>query len=223
LEWQQALITLNQLRGQLATRPLRLTGVEFLPTNAPPAPVLLAVARTNNFEVRLRQLELEQQGFEVDLRKHERWPSVTLAPFYAEERAADQERTIGISLSLPLPLWHRHGGAIDVATARLGQADASLRSMWLEIEAKVARHALALEALMAEIQRWRSNASESFREAAELADRHYRLGAVPVTTYVEMQLQYLEALESVLAARGEALDHWQQLEQLTGRRLESLP
>jgi cobalt-zinc-cadmium efflux system outer membrane protein len=76
---------------------------------------------------------------------------------------------------------------------------------------------------MAEIQRWRSNASESFREAAELADRHYRLGAVPVTTYVEMQLQYLEALESVLAARGEALDHWQQLEQLTGRRLESLP
>jgi outer membrane protein, heavy metal efflux system len=220
-EWQQAMITLNQLRGQSATRSFRLTGVDFLPTNAPSTSVLLETARTHSFEVRWRQVELEQQGFEVDLRKNERWPSVTLAPFYAEERAADQERTVGLGISVPLPLWNRNGGAIEVAEARRRQASASLSAVLLEIEARVTAHALALESQVAEIRRWRSNAPQQFREAAELADRHYRMGAVPVTTYVEMQLQYLEALEALLATRGEALEHWQQLELLVGHPLET--
>jgi len=220
-EWQQAMITLNQLLGQPATRPFRLTGAEFQPTNAPATSVLLEMARTNSFEVRMRQVELEQQGFMVDLRKHERWPSVTLAPFYAEERAADAERTIGVGVSVPLPLWNRNGGAIEVAEARLRQADASLRAVLLEIEARVSAHALALESQVAEIQRWQTDAPRQFREAAELADRHYRMGAVPVTTYVEMQLQYLEALEALLATRGEALEHWHQLELLVGQPLEA--
>ena len=38
-----------------------------------------------------------------------------------------------------------------------------------------------------EMAAWRADAQQQFREAAELADRHYRLGAVPVTIYVEMQ------------------------------------
>jgi cobalt-zinc-cadmium efflux system outer membrane protein len=67
--------------------------------------------------------------------------------------------------------------------------------------------------------RWRPDAAQQFREAAELADRHYRLGAVPITTYVEMQTRYLDALEALLATRGEALAHQQQLELLTGQKL----
>ena len=57
---------------------------------------------------------------------------------------------------------------------------------------------------------------EHFREAAELADRHYRVGAVPVSTYVELQKQYLEAVESLLDTRKEALDAALQIEWLTG-------
>ncbi|HEV8712916.1 MAG TPA: transporter, partial [Candidatus Binatia bacterium] len=54
------------------------------------------------------------------------------------------------------------------------------------------------------------------RKAAELADRHYRLGAVPIAAYVELQKQYLEAIEALLDTRREALDAGQQLELLTG-------
>jgi cobalt-zinc-cadmium efflux system outer membrane protein len=221
-EWQQAMIALNQLRGEPALCALHLTGVEFVPTNAPSPAVLVAAAQTDSFEVRQRQLELEQQGFEIALRKNERWPSVTLAPFYTQEQAADEERTIGLGISLPLPLWNRQGGAIEVARAREQQAAASLRAVLLEVEARVTGHALALESRMAEIRRWRRDAPAEFREAAELADRHYRLGAVPVTTYVEMQLQYLEALEALMTTRGEALEHWYALELLVGQPLQTL-
>ena len=51
---------------------------------------------------------------------------------------------------------------------------------------------------------------------AELADRHYRLGAVPISTYVELQKQYLDAVEGLLDTRKEALEAASQLEMLTG-------
>jgi len=55
-----------------------------------------------------------------------------------------------------------------------------------------------------------------FRKAAALADRHYRLGAVPISTYVELQKQYLEAVEALLDTRREALETGQQIQLLTG-------
>jgi len=70
--------------------------------------------------------------------------------------------------------------------------------------------------------RWRPDAQAQFREAAELADRHFRLGAVPVTIYVEMQMKYLDALEALLQTRQEALEQRQQLEVLIGQPLDSL-
>ena len=57
---------------------------------------------------------------------------------------------------------------------------------------------------------------QQFKEAAALADRHYRLGAVPIATYVELQKQYLEAVEALLDTRREALEAGQQVQVLTG-------
>ena len=79
---------------------------------------------------------------------------------------------------------------------------------------------MALQTQLDEMAQWRPDAQDQFRQAAELADRHFRLGAVPVTTYVEMQLKYLEALEALLATRNEVLEHRQELEALTGRPLD---
>ena len=68
----------------------------------------------------------------------------------------------------------------------------------------------------ASIGKWRPESVDEFRKAAELADRHYRLGAVPIATYVELQKQYLEAVEALLDTRREALEAGQELQRLTG-------
>ncbi len=221
-ELQGALLELNQLRGSPARAPLRLTGSLEVPTSAPSLPVLLEVAVTNNFELRMRQTELAQQGFQVELARNERYPKVTLAPFYAAETANDEQRIVGVGVSVPLPLWNRNQGNIEAARAREQQAEASLRATQRDVERRVTDHALALETQLAEMTQWRPDAQAQFREAAELADRHFRLGAVPVTIYVEMQLKYLDALEALLATRHEALDQRQQLEVLLGKPLDSL-
>jgi cobalt-zinc-cadmium efflux system outer membrane protein len=88
-----------------------------------------------------------------------------------------------------------------------------------EVERKVIEAALTYETKLREMAKWRPDAVEHFREAAELADRHYRLGAVQVSVYVELQKQYLEAVESLLDTKKEALEAAQNLELLTGLTL----
>jgi len=66
------------------------------------------------------------------------------------------------------------------------------------------------------MDKWRPESVDEFRNAAELADRHYRLGAVPIATYVELQKQYLEAVNALLDTKREALEAGQELQRLTG-------
>ena len=74
------------------------------------------------------------------------------------------------------------------------------------MERKVLEAALTYDTKLGAMSKWRPDSVQHFKEAAELADRHYRLGAVPVTTYVELQKQYLEAVEALLDTQRDALE-----------------
>jgi cobalt-zinc-cadmium efflux system outer membrane protein len=213
---QAALLELNQLRGQAPSATVSVGEAKLNFSASPSLETLLEAARTNAFELRIRQAELEQQGFKVSLAKNERFPSVTVGPFISQDKAVDTERTIGIGVSMPLPLWNRNTGNIETAKAREQQAQTSLLVTQREIERRVTENALALQVKLAEMAKWQADAPQKFREAAALADRHYRLGAVPIATYVELQKQYLEAIGAMLDTKQEALAAAQTLEQLTG-------
>jgi cobalt-zinc-cadmium efflux system outer membrane protein len=216
LTTQASLLELNQLRGVAPEAHLSIASTDLSFRPAETVEYLVALARTNNFELRLRAVELRQQGFRVELAKNERFPALAIGPTIAEERAGDRERIIGVGVSLPLPLWNRNKGNIEAAAARQVQAEVSLNVMEREIRRKVVEAALTYETKLREMTRWRPDSVQHFREAAELADRHYRLGAVPISTYVELQKQYLEAVESLLDTKKEALEAAQNLELLTG-------
>lgn len=211
-----ALLELNQLRGAPWTNALRMRAVEWVFGAAPETQPLLAAARTNHFELRMRQAELEQQGFKVSLARKEGKPSVTVGPYFSQERAGEREQQAGLAVSLPLPLWNRTRGGVETAEARQKQAEVSLLVTERELERRVVTAAALYEAKRREMTRWRADAVEEFRKAAALADRHYRLGAVPIATYVELQKQYLEAVEALLDTRREALEAGQEVERLTG-------
>jgi cobalt-zinc-cadmium efflux system outer membrane protein len=177
---------------------------------------LLQLARTNNFELRLRTVELAQQGFRVSLARNERFPTLSIGPTMSQERADDRERILGVGISLPLPLWNRNRPGIETAEARQVQAETSLLVTQRETERKVLDAAARYQAKLRQMAQWRSDSVEHFKEAAEVADRHYRLGAVPIATYVELQEKYLEAVEGLLDTKKETLEAAAQLELLTG-------
>ena len=96
------------------------------------------------------------------------------------------------------------------------QAEASLQSSLREVERQITEAWLILQTQQKRLDGWKQDALHSFAEAAQLADRHYRLGAVPLSTYIEMQDKYLEATEAINATRLEVLRAALDLEQLIG-------
>jgi outer membrane protein, heavy metal efflux system len=209
---------LNQLCGRSADATLTVNSSSIVFT-ALSVPRLVKAARSNSFDIRIRQVELAQQGFKVALSKNERFPAIAVGPFYSLENAIDREQRAGLGISLPLPLWDRNAGNIASSKARQQQAEASLALTEREVERRVTQNAASLESNRAEIETWRSGAMAQLREASESADHNYRLGAVPLTTYLEIQKQYLEANSAFNNAQKDALEAAQALEILTGQKL----
>ncbi len=219
---QTAMLELNQLRGEKLATQVSIQKPEVGFREKEPVEKLMDRAATNSFELRIRQMELEQQGFKLSLANHERYPSISVGPYASQEESGqvgEKQTIVGLGISVPLPLWNRNGGNIEVARAREQQATVSLRLAQREVERKVIESARALEARLLEMSRWAPDSIGKLQEAAALADRHYRLGAVPLQTYVELQKQYLEALEAILDTKQDALRAAQDLELQTGARM----
>jgi cobalt-zinc-cadmium efflux system outer membrane protein len=216
LSIRSAQLELNQLRGVPLQTPIRMAraNLDFRPADSLEA--LLDLARANNFDLKIRSKELAQQGFRVELAKNERYPAFSVTPFYSQDRAADSERVFGVGVSIPLPLLSRNAANVAAGQARQQQAETMILVAERDLERKLAANVQAYETKLAEMAKWRADSLKEFRQAASLADRHYRLGAVPATTYVELQKQYLDAVAALLDTQREALVLAGDIELLTG-------
>lgn len=70
------------------------------------------------------------------------------------------------------------------------------------------------EAKRRALGQWEENTPARFAAAAEEADRNFRLGAIPIATYTQLQQAYIDATNAVLDTRREALDALLQLRAL---------
>ena len=219
-ELAAARFELNQLLGEKPEHPLELQ-MEKITLNPPPVlESLLAQARRKNFDLRARILDVQQQGYEVKLAENERWPSITVVPYVQRQQNETRETQVGIGISIPLPLWNRNKGAIDAAKAKEVQAEVMLTAQMRQLERDVAAQASHYKIHVEELAKWPGDMLESFRKAAAEADEHFRLGALPLSTYTELQQQYMESVHAVLDSQLGAVDARLQLEQLTGTKLQ---
>ncbi|PYK13370.1 MAG: hypothetical protein DME65_02160, partial [Verrucomicrobia bacterium] len=220
-EMQSAIYELNQLRGARIDSTAALPNLDLKLEPLPSVATLLFNARERNYDVRTHVVELEQQGYKVKLALNERWPAVRVGPFAHNERADTNEYQFGVSVSLPLPLWNKNAGRIQTEKARASKAEASLVTLIREVERKVADAEFLYRSRRKEAQQLQASILPQMRQTAEAADRNYREGAVSISTYTELQKQYLDSIDALSAARAAAIDARQQLEQLTAMRLDS--
>lgn len=213
---QRTLLELNRLRGAPLDTPLRVTVSPPAWSDPPPFSDLFSTALANNFAFAARRAELVRQGLEVDLARNERMPAVSVSPFVGSESGIERETVVGLSLSLPLPVSRRAASNESAARARQRQADVALAVARRDLERDLLVAAQSFAARRADLPADPPAQAETFRSAAALADRHYRLGAVPVGTYVELQRSYLDALEALYTTESAVLDDALELEALTG-------
>src|SRR2546430_303587 len=220
-EVQSAIHELNQLRCARIDSALTLPDVDLTLRALPPLATLLFTARAQNYDIRTRILELEQQGYKVRLALNERWPAVRVGPFAHNERSDTNEYQFGVTASLPLPLWNMNKGKIESEKARTAKVGAELTALIRETERKVVDAEFIYRSRSEEAEQLETSILPQLRESAEAGDRNYREGAVPISTYTELQKQYLDSIDAFSAAQAAAIEARQQLEQLTAMRLDT--
>jgi cobalt-zinc-cadmium efflux system outer membrane protein len=222
IELQSAQLELNLLRGVSMNLPVEVARQNVNLPRLPDSAQLFARADGRNFDLQTRRTELEQQGFRVRLAHNEQWPSVKLGPYTAGETVIDSKRELGLSLSMPLPFWNHARGSEEAAKARLNQAEVSLDTAMREVEQKIMT---ATDSYKKELKKLGENAPQllgQLRDAAKLADDNYRLGVLDISTYTEIQAQYLEGTDAVLNSRLDALRYLADLEYLSGEQLHDI-
>ena len=137
--------------------------LDTLCANAPPA-------TTNHFSGRRSDLvaaeaALRKTDADLRLQKANRIPDPTLLAQY-EHEPPDQPNTIGLGVSLPIPLWNRNKGNILAAQAAKEQARLALEKLDAQAAAEVATARLAYEDAA---RRWRE-----YREVIVPKSQHIR-------------------------------------------------
>jgi len=211
----EARIELNVLLARGAGEALAIQS----PLDPPALPrgeeMLLVRAKSDGLVLKSRELELERADTAVDRARLEAAPDFTIGPFYSQETAVEKEEIVGLGISLPLPFWDSNRGGVDSARGELDRARANQLGSARDTERSLAREYGACRLAIRQLERTPISSLERLRDAADLADRQYRLGAVPVQTYLEMQEQYLEATTGILGALREAHDRFLRIQVLT--------
>jgi outer membrane protein, heavy metal efflux system len=222
IELQSAQFELNLLRGVAVNLPVEVARQNVNLPTLPDSDRLIANAYEQNFDLQTRRTELEQQGFRVRLARNEHWPSVKMGPYTAGENVVDSERELGVSLSVSLPFWNQARGSEEAANARLNQAEVSLAVAMRDLERQIMTAGQSYNQELKELGEDTPQLLDQLRDAAKLADDNYRLGALPISTYTEIQLQYVDATDAVLSARLDALQNLSNLEYLSGEQLHDI-
>ncbi|MDD2942371.1 MAG: TolC family protein [bacterium] len=219
-ETEKLSIELNSLSGtDISSRyQVHVTHFGKIPI-IPSERSLEAMAFESNPDLRIKKAELAQQGLKVQLALHETNPSLTVRPYYSEERADELEKTIGISLAVPLPIYNDNSGNIAIERAQTSQAETSLRTLEREIKGKITSLYASYRLRSEQIATLGSKSVNSLRNAAQEAEKQYELGVIPAATYLQLQEQYLNNLILYRTSHTQLLKNVAELEQIVAEPL----
>jgi len=178
-------------------------------------------ARSWNADVLLARKAVERQRAEVELIRRDTVPGYTVSPFAEGEQVGDaSEVTVGVGVSIPWAVRNKNASGIAAAEAGVRKAEAALASAEREVAVQAAEERAAYDAALKALSEDGAERIDALKDAVELGDRHYRIGAVPLSTYLDLHAQYFDALESWLATREQAEQARLGLQTLTGLDLE---
>ena len=185
-----------------------------------PAPVIDFATLEKSLEKQpsmMRRLaDMERTTHEARAAALEAKPDVRVGPFLSREEAGEVETTVGLVLSMPLTWGDRRRGAIQAAHAQRERAAAELEAERLAARGDLARHLRLYASAVAQVEALPASLVDSLHDAADLADRQYRLGAIPVQLFLDMQREFLSVQLLRHNARLEAMKMAAKLDWLVG-------
>jgi cobalt-zinc-cadmium efflux system outer membrane protein len=220
LEAVTALSELNSLRGWPALTPLHV----ILPTNFPPLPAsldrLLVTSLSTSPILQMKEMELKKAQLQVKADKLGAEPDFAIGPFYSLDKAGDHDEKIGAAATFTLPVWDQNQGGIAASKAALAKTEATQEEARRDLELSLTKIYQSRQLLDTQISQTKPDLLQNLAQLADMADRQYRLGAINLTTFLEVQRQFLSTTQSVHQAILDANSLDLDLQLLTGTMSE---
>jgi cobalt-zinc-cadmium efflux system outer membrane protein len=112
----------------------------------------------------------------------------------------DRAYTIGLKLSMPIPLFDRNQAAVQEARARRNSAESRLSAVEAAVEREVETAYAGFVNTGSILALYRTDILPQLEENLKLTQEAYRLGEVGILTVIEEQKKFFEVSDGYLAA-----------------------
>jgi len=140
----------------------------------------------------------------LDLEKASVYPDVTLGINVARDGPSDlRERVVGMSVSVPLPLFKRNQAGISKATAELTQIQIERQANERDIRAAVGAQWTRYQQLTGRAQRLKSNVLPPLEDNLRLSQIAFKAGEINLTDLLLVNRQVLDGRRDMLDVETE--------------------
>lgn len=201
---------LKLLLGLTPETKVRLIGPLDSPVSAEEKEVILS----NRPDFRAAEKRSTAADREIQLAKANRWQDVTVGFFARLSREEDfpvgleNEKRVGLQVSVPLPMWQRNERAIEEKAAAAARWKQTLIAMENEIRNEVIAARTVMNTLAIHAEEVRDDLLPEAKQHVEEIVSAYRKGLVDLQTVlrarsqeVELESKYLAAIEDYHLAR----------------------
>lgn len=210
---------LNQLLGRNPASGLQISGNATSDFDAGAMASASRSARSRRADRQMALLQIDRAGAERALAKSEQWEDWTVGLAYSRDVAqfdspigSKVDNFIGITLTIPLPLFNKNQGKIAEAEANRQQAGANVNAIDLLIAAEIEAPAAEMRRLHTVLERYQTETLKLADENIALLQKGYTEGLVPITTVIQAQQQVTELRQGyldTLAAYTMARTRWE--------------
>lgn len=179
------------------------------PLQLPPLEELKRLAHANRTDLRIIAGEKSKGEAELDLARAEAVPNLTAGLAFRRDTTGmeiggvegrDTAYTLGLKLSLPIPLFDRNQAGIQEARARIGGAESRLVSARARVDREVENARDGLQSAESILELYRTAVLAQMEENLRLTREAYQLGEVGILAVIQEQKKFFEVNDGYLTA-----------------------
>ncbi len=174
------------------------------PYTAPPTPVLVAKALETRPDVRAAERSRAFAEALLGSARRDALPDITLSASYTHSEfivSGDNPNSLGVGLSLPLPLFDRNQANIGRAELDIRRAANDKERLDILVRREVAEAARQVERAKSLLGLFEGGMIDRADNALKVAEKSYKAGAISLIELLEAQRTFLETRAQYLRAQ----------------------
>ena len=189
---------------------------------------LKQLAHANRPDIKALESEKGRGDADVILAEAERTPNLTAGLVFRRDTTAmeiggvegkDTAYTIGVRLSMPIPVFDRNQAGIQEARAKKNSSETRLTAATRTVEREIETAYASLQNATSVLALYKSNIIPQLEENLKLTQEAYRLGEVSILSVIQEQKKFFEVNDGYLTALHDQQAALVKLESVTASEL----